>query len=1147
MSDNVPRQFPLGQTEGNFDVIEEQEANVTPEVQYGFGKTAAAYIARDNFVTNNVWKFSDKALTAYETLTYDGIDGYDPLSEEERNKYDSKYWPIIATAKSPWQAGRKVLKAQEEEYYTDIIAHGSMWGTLTAGLYNAAISPWTLIPVAQGISSPKFLTSFAKGAAAAVPGILAGNIIEEANLQWAQETRNIKESALNVASGTIFGGLLAGVGGGLKVLGPKIYKKLIRETLDGAEVKTSMNAKGEPVGVSVNNGGTVGANGSEEIPLPDLQLLGTDKWWNVPAKATFWMGARLFRNPVMKGLLSKSKATASFINDALEHNFELVGQAKKDFNSPASLQSRIKDWGAQGIKYQLDLIDGYYKQLGLDEKGSKIGNAVKSTFAKDKSGYLPEKDFNRKIAIAITEGGIDKDFPVVQEMAKMTIDNVLNPLSEELVQLGVLPNNITPFGAAQYLTRMYDTQYITATRPDRVKDLIGAYTQTNTKVREVTNTLNELLENEANLIKAKAPKAEIKAAKELVDKERLRLNDGITKGEYGPELLTGKKGEQQFRRLLTPEEIRISAEKTIDNILEMSPDQIAQEIMGTFKSGSGVGSILNPRVLLVPDKFLYEKGFLQSDLKKTIPNYMNRIGRIVETEKYFKEKGYTGEGSKLQFLGEGINKDYRQLEAAIDAKLERQLARHPEKAEKLNAKAAKERLKLAKDREHDIDLAEKVLSRIMGEVPTDNGKILRLSRFLNNWAYSSQLGLMTLTALQDAVTPIMRIGMIPYIKNGVIPYVKGLASLKGNNKRLRDSMRDLAIGCDVEQSLHSLKFESGLEYELPMNFVERQSRNAANAMGILNLSNTWNDTFRRIAGTASQSNIYRRLLALNAGELKGNQLAQLKVLRMNDKALANRIISQFKKFGEEVDGAYLPNFSNWTDAEAALRYRAAVRQEVDSVIFSGKDIATYPIDVEFHGVANSFLMYMGWSFNAFANYTAPLTQRLDYNKMTGVGAAIVIATQQDVLRKLVKGEEVTEEDLDPWTMAKKGVLNSGVLGIFGETFNKTNAAFNIFPDIKVDRFADKGKLELLSGAPYSFINFVGLAAGQLATGEWNQADLKTMKRNVPLIETLFTKKLSNDAIESSDIPETRAKAHKEKLREEGIKEPKKPKKKRKKH
>ena len=83
---------------------------------------------------------------------------------------------------------------------------------------------------------------------------------------------------------------------------------------------------------------------------------------------------------------------------------------------------------------------------------------------------------------------------------------------------------------------------------------------------------------------------------------------------------------------------------------------------------------------------------------------------------------------------------------------------------------------LKKDREHDIDLAEKVLSRIMGEVPTDNGKILRLSRFLNNWAYSSQLGLMTLTALQDAVTPIMRIGMIPYIKNGVIPYVKGLAS-----------------------------------------------------------------------------------------------------------------------------------------------------------------------------------------------------------------------------------------------------------------------------------------------------------------------------------------------------------------------------------
>jgi hypothetical protein len=283
------------------------------------------------------------------------------------------------------------------------------------------------------------------------------------------------------------------------------------------------------------------------------------------------------------------------------------------------------------------------------------------------------------------------------------------------------------------------------------------------------------------------------------------------------------------------------------------------------------------------------------------------------------------------------------------------------------------------------------------------------------------------------------------------------------------------------------------------------------------------------------SNQYRRIVSFSKGKLKGNQLKQFEVLGMNNKEMCDRVIAQFEKpgMGEKIEGAYLPNLHLWEDVEAAQWFERGTKQELSSTIFTGKTIGSYPLELEHNGIANSFLMYMGWGFEAFSNYAAPLFQRVDYNKIVGIAAVIAAASLQDPIRKLSKGLELEEEDLDPVNMAVKGVFNSGMFGPISTIIEKTNAAFDIFPEFKTSKTADKGKLELLSAAPYSFFNMIGTAAGMGLNGEYNKKDLKTIKRNLPLINALEFQKLGNDFIDSLDIPETRGAAHKERLREKG--------------
>ena len=1069
--EDLPRKLNTGQTDGNYNVINPDESveSQKPE-KYSFAQSFGATVFKDNLVVNETWKAADSVLTIYEDFTNATAEGYDPLSEEERAKYDPQYWPTIATAKNPYQAGRKVLKTMIEDRSNEILANSSITGSLSGCVYNQFINPLNALTILQAIKSPNYLTEagkigqsigskfigglkeFEKTAVSLGLKLLPGNIAEETLLNYAQETRSVEEGMQNIAVNTFTGAILGAslktignifkpkiknkfdfgptgeggetvtpkgpkpkgtgprnfkelvgpgpkevpetdLGGSAKFYGAKLYKDLMSETLDGAEVKTLINKNGEVTGVSIQDGGSVGAALSKDIPfestIADFRPLGTGNKFH-PASPVMWQQAVIFRNPVALGLTSKSKYVAEFTHSMLEHDLEIEGTAKRGMVTNPPLQSEISRWKNKGVKFEMDFTDFFYKQFGLEDSNKIIRNVTsKFKFPED---ALKMDQFSARTALAISQGGIDADYPIVQELAKFTIDNILNPNSEELVKLGVLPSNFTPFGAAQHLQRVYAKDRISADRPRKVQDLVELYGNWNQNIITANTPLENLaikkgqIETLAAIDKTKDYSKELKRANKAIREQKLKIRNDTIKGLYHPGMLVGdagmkweqieqinklrkpikkakqeftraeeelrvykrsynegkkvgqknkpadesqvalenklkeaktkldlirkdydtkvkseeldkslffktaqgnyrlKKpnyGTQKFRKILDEEELLTAAENTVNNILNLSPDQIAESISGSFKTGSmgSLSGVMNPRVLMADDKWLYEREWLETDLRKTIPTFLTRMGRLIESEKYFRSKeGYIpGETNKMQFLADGISEDYKVLRNTMEENHQAKLSKATtdKQKEKLEKKIKRQRLNLVKKERNDIKLCQTIYSRVMGAVPQNFGGLNKAFRTLGSYAHGSNLGLLTLSMLGDVFSPIFRLGPVAYARDGVIPFFRAALSMNGNYTKLKNACADLLMGIDTVKTFSNLNFDyGGIDTELPLGKIGRVTQQLANAMGVLNMSSTMGDILKRVSATASESNMFRNIKKFAQGKLKGDQLAQ---------------------------------------------------------------------------------------------------------------------------------------------------------------------------------------------------------------------------------------------------------------------------------
>ena len=1209
-------------------------------------ETFAARVSYDNQIVNTAWKFANELMTFNELIVKDD-EPFNPLEKQYVDLADPEDLPSLMDSRTKEEFFRRVGNNAQKRYARQTADEGSIGGNLLGGVFNSIISFTDWVPVAAALSKPKIFNNILTGAAAGMTGFAVAQTAEEFILQNTQEVRSTEESIKNVLYSSALGGLFGGSAGFVKSGRLEATKRMVQEAVDGNDVKFRLNGKNEVDGINVyDGGGSVGAAATKTFDLAGESLVGWGRNGELQvAKPFIWMAGKFARNPVVMGLTSKSKSVAKFTNDMYEHNMDVIKSTIRGEYKQQSLQSRLGKYDVISAKADLDIANSYFEYLGLPAD-TPWANIPKSLLIK-KEGALPFNDYVREFSMALSRGGVS-DIPQVSKAAKKLYEDVYEPLYKELVELGQLAPNIKPYGAVQYLNRIYDKDYIVANKLKVSDFLYKQFGRTNDRVISAQSNLNQmkasLAELKASNLIDEASQTEVKALERGIKKEQKKIERKMRKGAYSPDMLVGEagmshenlkqlkglrkninkhktelrhaeeelkvhkrsinperkpgqknveadakqkkleseieshkeklkqerlkidqevkagnipkeivfkgkndthylkkqnKGTLKFRPILDDDLLNTSVSNTIDNILNITEEDMGNQIMGLLRGGSSGNNFLMPRVLMIDDEALYASRMLVGDPRLNIKAYTKRAGRLVEMEKYLKGRGWDGKSAKLGFLTDGIKKDYQHLEEAQLRRFEKRREKATTKAQqdKVDIKEQKANIRLQKDLERDLALCTDTYRRITGGYQMEPGLMkgaIKASRFFSNWAYGTQLGSLLLLSLQDAVAGIFRHGPVNLIQGGVAPFIKNIVKLKNiDNVRLKQQASDLCLGNDTLRTFMDARFYTGKDYELPMGTLERVAEGSASAMGIANFTTMWSDMCNAISATASTSRILRDLQSYVDGTLSKNYEAQLGILGLNDKGLAERILAQYKQYGEELSGGYLANFQAWgtkavdeasTKEALAMKdiMQNAIRQEVRSTIFQGKNIASYPSGLNPGGISQSFLMYMGWMFTATMNYSIPMFQRLDPNKIMGAAAMMSVGMLVNPLRQISRGEE---PETDPAKLIWGGILNSGVGGIPVDLFNKANAIGGIFPDIVVDRYKGKG-LELLAGMPGTMIDTTLNLAGQAKNNEWNKADLKKVKRIIPLVEALWIKKFTNDYIDTLDLPETRSQARK---------------------
>lgn len=655
----------------------------------------------------------------------------------------------------------------------------------------------------------------------------------------------------------------------------------------------------------------------------------------------------------------------------------------------------------------------------------------------------------------------------------------------------------------------------------------------NANTPELKAQANELVKELEDIIKQQQKKInEYRAS--LIEKR----DAGILPKEFfrGNFLRKPDKGSLAFRSIKTPEDLRLAADSTFDNITGLTEANFLDEALGFGGGGTGENS-LKARTNMISDEALYDSGIMITDIRKNIQALNSRGGRIVEITKYLQENGLEQEGkTPLQSLIGNIQSDYKIIEQNQKEHFEKlKEGKSGKELEKIEAQERKEAKKLKKEQRDVQSTISNSFIRIAGTEQVKMKKLQRVARFSNDWANATQLGALATLVLQDIVAPIFRSGPT-WFTAGPLSFVGNLMKLEGkNNKLLREQAADLGLGIDVELAYYSQAFNVMTDMDLPLTPFERFSRKLPTVMGMISGATPLSGIAERWAANASATKIARNLRELVAGTISKNDAIQLGVIGLRDKAIAEDLVTNYiNKFGENFSGATYLNLNEWdkglTDPvqirkarQARELIKNAISKEVGSTNFSGMNPASYPSGLPMNSISNAILPFMGWVFNAQANYMIPLLQRYDPNKVMGFVAMTAMASLSQPLREIAMGKE---PNLDPEHLLKMGLLGGGFLGVAGDVFNRVNTSGKIFPSLMVDRYERKGfdLLSPITGLAHTAAKTVGMTLNN----EFNKKDLENAIFALPLTKAIEFRYIIKQLIDSLDIPENRAAASGEK-------------------
>lgn len=403
------------------------------------GAAIGAAFGQNNTIGSAIGAFKD-TFAMNEAARSNPVD-FDPLHDlpEQYRDHASSF----VTAINPAQVEIIKRRIDDELHAREVLARSGGVG-IAASVGAGLLDPVNLIPIggwaSKGAKGASLLGHIGEGAAV---GALSASA-SEAVLMATQEDRSYQEAAANIGAAAVLGGALGGAVGLFKVH-PNAGKLSERFASEWDAANAREVVRSSSVGAAAR------ASGEDLRPAP---AFGLEK-----------LEARnpVSDNPLLRSLSSPNPETARIAAELAETPYFLTGN-DKGVASPLAAETRIKQW--QGpLAESLGGVDEAFKRYRFGRKGKLLDmtKAGIEDLTGQEGGKLSFSDFKVEVARAMRRG--DKsDIPEVADAARDLRARIFDPLKDEAIKLGLLPEGVEVSTADSYLTRVYNLEKIVANR-----------------------------------------------------------------------------------------------------------------------------------------------------------------------------------------------------------------------------------------------------------------------------------------------------------------------------------------------------------------------------------------------------------------------------------------------------------------------------------------------------------------------------------------------------------------------------------------------------------------------------------------------------------------------------------------------------------
>ena len=949
------------------------------------------------------------SFVSQESGLPDGVDDqsfnpYDYFSEGE--KLDSKFVSHAALADTVDEIEAVRKQYARETTDRETIQKGGATSFLVGLGVVGLADPINLIPIGGAVAKTyKAGNSILSAAVTTGSVATASTAVTEAALHQSQLTRTYGESAINLGAAALLGGVL---GAGGKALANSLDASAINGIVDSMDVepkvKTGDDSVLSPEYRSTAEQRSVGA--SQRVA--DVEVSG---------KAAKGLVKALGFDPLSRTITSDNPFTRIVANRLAENPVKMDG----DIVTAVESRAKIHDGKyATALQSHLDIYRQYRKN----------------------GGRLRKRQFNEEVARAMRNE--ESAIPEAMQSANNWRTELYNPIKDDLVELGLLPDDVSVGTAVGYLNRRWDKGRVTSNLPKFI------------------DTTAKWLRDEDVRLRDEAAKAEVNIA-EATGAERTRLQQIIDRAE------------------------RKEAKDLADEDYERIAEQIAQRITGTpdgrlpydWKIGEGSannnlnGTVglrgpLKSRTFQIPDNMVEE--FLDNDIEDLGRFYLRNTATDMELVREFGDLDLTIQKKEI-----------------LDWYTEKQRT----------AKTDKERIKLKKQADADIRDITAMRDRMRGVYaqPDPDNVWVRAGRVSRNLNYMRFMGGVVASSVPDVARIFMAEGIGKTFSKGLLPLARNINSFKVSSAEAKQ----YGVGVDALMGGRSQIIADVTDYTQPNTAFERGIQYATDNFGRVNLMDYWTTGVKQLHAVTMQNSVID-------GLLKGKVDKRLARLGIDD-GNAQAMAAELKKYATKVDGVYLSNARNWDSPELERLWGAAIRKESDRVIVVPGQEKPLFMSTELGKTIFQFRSFMFASTQRMtiaALQSQDHNALAGVLMLTSLGMMSYSFKQWDAKREIAEDPvELVIEGIDR-SGALGGIMeiNNTLEKLSSNNFGMRPL---LGVDIPAARFASRSMSENLLGPTFgSFLDTsLRVANAGLAEDGWNESDTRALRRLIPYQNLTF--------------------------------------------